>query len=108
MPDNNFEEIRNGLTNYTFSCLSAMPYTGNEAKHFLVSILSEEALKIAKDETDKFNLFAVKPMLRACNAIFTERVNCLKQIESSETIQQIEEYTLLIETIDKLIKTIKE
>lgn len=109
MPDNNFDEIRNGLTNYVFSCLAAMPYEGDQAKHFLVSILEEEALKIGKDESGKFNMFAIKPLLRACNAVFTERIDCLKEIESSLAIQQqIEEYALLITTIDKLINTIKE
>ena len=109
MSDNNFEEIRNGLTNYIFSCLSALPYEGNEAKHFLVSILSEEALKISKDENDETVMFAVKPMLRACIVIFTERIKCMKEIESSEVVkEQISEYNKLISTLTDLINTIKE
>ena len=109
MSDNNFEEIRNGLTNYIFSCLSALPYEGNEAKHFLVSILSEEALKISKDENDETVMFAIKPMLRACIVIFTERIKCMKEIESSEVVkEQISEYNKLISTLTDLINTIKE
>jgi hypothetical protein len=109
MPDNNFEEIRNGLTNYMFSCLSAMPYKDKEAKHFLVSILLEEALSISKDENEKIDLFAIKPMLRACNLIFTERLKCLKEIESSDlVIDQINDYNTLIKIISELIDNIKE
>ena len=84
MPDNNFEEIRNGLTNYIFSCLSATPYKGNEAKHFLVSLLAEEAIKISKDDDNSINLFAIKPVIRAVILIFTERIKCLKEIESCQ------------------------
>lgn len=109
MPENNFEEIRNGLTNYVFSCLTAMPYEGDQAKHFLVSILTEEALKISKDESDQTNMFAVKPILRAVVLIFTERVKCLKEIESSEVVkEQIIEYNKLISTLSDLITNIKE
>lgn len=109
MPDNNFEEIRNGLTNYIFSCLSAMPYEGDQAKHFLVSILTEEALKISKDDKEQTVMFAVKPILRAVVLIFTERIKCLKEIESSEIVnEQISEYNKLISTLSDLITNIKE
>jgi hypothetical protein len=73
-----------------------------------VSILEEEALKISKDDDNKFNMFAVKPLLRACIAVFKERVSCLEQIDPSIAINQIEEYNSVINVIDKLIDTIKE
>lgn len=109
MPENNFDEIRNGLTNYIFSCLQALPYEGKEAKHFLVSILSEEALNISRDEDKQIEMFAIKPILRACKVIFTERIKCLKEIESSEIVkEQISEYEKLISTLTELITNIKE
>lgn len=109
MSSENFEEIRNGLTNYMFSCLSAMPYEGNEAKHFLVSIMTEESLKIAKDADSNTNMFAIKPILRACVLIFTERLTALEDIDSSElVIEQINNYNKLISTLNGLIDNIKE
>ena len=112
MSSENFEEIRNGLSNYMFFCLSAMPYKGNEAKHFLVSIMTEESLKIAKDTDSKINMFAIKPILRACVVIFTERLTALEDIDSSElVIQQVEQinnYNKLISTLNGLIDNIKE
>jgi hypothetical protein len=92
-----------------FSCLSAMPYEGNEAKHFLVSIMTEESLKIAKDSDNNINMFAIKPILRACIVIFTERLTALEDIDSSELIiKQINNYNELISTLNGLIDNIKE
>lgn len=112
--NNNFDEIRNGLTNYIFSCLSAMPYEGDEAKHFLVSILTEEALNISKDSDNKISMFAIKPILRACLIIFNERINILQSVATSQrgahdVIQpQIDKYNQVIDTLNYLIENIKE
>ena len=45
--ENSYNEIRSGLTNYLFTCLSAIKNDDElKSKHLLVSILGEEALKL--------------------------------------------------------------
>lgn len=103
-----FTEVRNGLTNYVFSCLQCMPYEGVKAKHALVSILAEEALKISKDDENKTEMFAIKPLLRAVIAIFNERIECLKKVQASEIVKvQINDYESIVNKISNLIENIK-
>lgn len=103
-----FTEVRNGLTNYVFSCLQGMPYSGVQAKHALVSILAEEALKISKDSEGNVEMFAIKPLLRAVIVIFNERIECLKKVQTSEIVKvQINDYEDIVNKISNLIENIK-
>lgn len=107
--NDNFTEVRNGLTNYIFACLNGLPYEGVKAKHALISILAEESLNLSKDENNNIELFAIKPMLRAVVVVFDERIKCLKEAPSSEAInKQIAEYTNLVNIINNLINNINE
>lgn len=108
--DDNFNEIRNGLTNYIFACLNSLPYEGDKAKHVLVSILTEESLKISQDENNQINMYAIKPILKSIIYIFNERINCLKQLETSneQINKQILEYNNIISYFNQLIDNIKE
>jgi hypothetical protein len=104
-----FKEVRNGLTNYLFSCLQGMPYDGVQAKHALISILAEEALKLSKNENEEIELFAIKPLIRAIIVIFQERIKLLQTAPTSDAINiQICEYNTLINTLSNFLDIIKE
>lgn len=107
--ENKYEEIRNGLNNYIFSCLQAIPFEGNKAKHVLSSILLEESLKISRDENNELNMYAVKPILKACIVILIERINSIKKLPSSEQIRiQINNYEEVNNFLNTLVSRIKE
>lgn len=107
--ENNYEEIRNGLTNYIFACLQAIPFEGDKAKHVLTSILLEEALKNSRDENNNLIMYAIKPILRACVKIIDERIDSLKKISYlNQGCEQINNYEEAKTILNLLILKIKE
>lgn len=110
---NEYTEIRNGLTNFLFSCLKAI---GNKdelkSKHILISILEEEALKLTKGKDNNIEMFAAKPLIKAAIEIYKNKVAELKSLRiDDEKIDnqiniQIKEYENLIKNLETSIVNI--
>lgn len=110
MQTNEYPEIRNGLTNYLFACLKAIDNKNElESKHILVSILEEEALKLAKNDNGNIELFAAKPMIKAVIQIFKNKTTELKSLRmednklNSQIAAQIESYESIIKLLESSI-----
>ena len=102
---NSYNEIRSGLTNYLFTCLSAIKNDDElKSKHLLVSILGEEALKLIADD-GKYNLFASKPLIKAVIKIYENKISELKKLnmDNSDLQQQIDNNINLYNQIVKLL-----
>lgn len=116
MNDNNSTKtIRSGLTNYIGALLNASVLNPNEAKHDIVAMLTEESLKLAKIDNDYYDLFTLKPLLRAVVIIYQNKVNLLNQDLQKDIPPMIKEqllekqkiYNQMIQMTNKLIDEIK-
>jgi len=65
-------EIRQGLTQFVGAMLVNTSYEGQEARQIVCASLVEEALALTRQE-DKYEMFSVKPIIRATVAILQER-----------------------------------
>lgn len=110
---NEYTEIRNGLTNFLFSCLKAI---GNEdelkSKHILISILEEEAIKLSKNKNGNIEMFAVKPLIKAAIQVYKNKADELKLLKigdkkiDNQINAQINEYKNLIKNLETTIVNI--
>lgn len=108
MYSNDLTQIRAGLVNYIGACMAASPFEGKAARHSVVSIMMEESLKLSQEKDgDPFDIYVLKPMLRATSLVMKQRKAELEKIpRSQEVIAKIGEYEQLAEQLDDIIKLI--
>lgn len=112
MYSNNQYEIKAGLVNYIGAIMqSSLLKDDNAIKHETVALLLEEVSTISKNEDDKFNLYACKPILRLTVNIINERINELKFLNecenSLEITKTIQFYNQSIAVLNSLINNTK-
>ena len=107
-------EIRSGLVQYIGAMLEGTMYEENAAKQIACASLLEEAINICTytddNNTDKINLFAAKPILRASIIVLKQRKSdydeYLNTVEDEEMKNQIKNVTLVLDESIKLIESI--
>lgn len=106
---NDLTQIRAGLINYLGACVVASPFEGRAARHGVVSIMMEESLKMSQGkEGDAFDLYILKPMLRATSLVMKQRKAELEKIpRNPEVIAKMAEYEQLAKQLDVFIKLIQ-
>lgn len=106
MYSNDFTQIKNGLTNYLGATIKALPYDNVSAcKHELVAMLTEEAIKLSKEDNDTYNMYILKPLLRGTLNILKARINVLESLSINEEMKQlIINNKKAIEVLENIIK----
>lgn len=105
--------LRQGLVQYIGALMQNSNLEGKAAAQVVAAALSEEALKIAKTETE-YDFYVAKPILRASIVLLKERIKELRLLgETTEDIKpildtQIQTYENAITALDKLINSAKE
>ena len=105
---NDLTQIRSGLVNYIGACIQASPFEGKAARHTMVSILIEEALKLSQEkEEEPFDMYVLKPMLRGMIAIYQQRASEIEKLPQSEqTKEAIQNYRKQEEFITQWLKNL--
>lgn len=108
MYSNDLDQIRAGLVNYIGACVAASPFEGKAARHTAVSIMMEESLKLAQEKAgEPFDLYVLKPMLRATSLLMKQRKAELDKLPHTQEVKQkIGEYGQLATQLDDIIKLI--
>ena len=108
MYSNDLTQIRAGLVNYIGACVVASPFEGKAARHTVVSIMMEEALKLSQEEAgEPFDLYVLKPMLRATSLVMKQRKVELEKLPRTQEVKtKIGEYEQLANQLDDIIKLI--
>ncbi len=116
MYSNDSTQIQNGMVNYIGALISASKLPPKAARHDIVATLIEESLKLAEDmNTNEYDLYILKPLLRANVIIFEQQINKLnngiktlpKEI-SDNLSEQIQSYENLISIIKSMLKALEE
>lgn len=110
MYSKDFSVIKQGLTSYIGAMLEASNMeSGNMCRHNVVSILSEEALKLGREDDFSYNTYVLKPIIRATVFILDQRCKELSKIESnSSTEKVIQEYKSICNSLNNLLDITKE
>lgn len=106
MYSNDQTQIRNGLINYIGSLLNSSCFDGKAAKQNVVSILIEEAMKLSQNEDGKFDMYALKPLLRGTNVLLEQRINELSKLPKNISVKPIEDYNFIKDKLNKIISEI--
>lgn len=102
----NYAQIREGLTNFLFSCLASFNLDEKDSKQVLIGILLEEVLKLAKDEDDITDWYTLKPLSEAVIRLLRERIEILKGIPNTDNA--IKNYENIIKAFQVFIDEIKK
>lgn len=111
MYSNDYNQIKNGLVNYTGSLLKACPFDGELAsRQFVAATLIEEALNLIKNAGDDvtYELYVAKPLLRANVIVLENRKNKLKELPQTTSVKEtIKSYEDNIEFLNNIISSVK-
>lgn len=99
--------VRNALTNFIGAMALAMPLEPKYTKQEIAAVLMEEALKLAQDENGVYDLFTLKPMLRAQIAVLKQRISELQQLPAAVAKDQISLNEKIISEYERLINSLK-
>lgn len=109
MYSNDYNQIKNGLVNYTGSLLRACPFDGEKAsRQFVAATLIEEALNLIKNnDNETYEMYVAKPLIRANIIVLENRKNTLKQLPQTESVKEtIKSYEDNIEFLNNIVKSI--
>lgn len=107
---NDLVQIRAGLVNYIGAMLSASKYEDDYVKkHETVAIISEEMSKICKDDSDDYEMYVCKPLLRLVSNIAKNRFRILDELGNTNNIADKKNiYKNIFENIDKIVESINK
>ena len=107
---NDLATIRAGLVNYIGAMLSASEQEDDYIKkHKTVAILSEEMSKICKDNSNDYEMYVCKPVLRLVSNIAKNRFKILDELgNANNIIDKKNIYKNIFENIDKIVESINK
>ena len=102
------QAIRNSLWNFMGSLLTASMYEDKRNKESVTAVFSEELCKFCKDENDKIDILAAKPILKSSIWVLQNRKAEIEPLPvKSEAINKtIEELDNLIASLDMYVNKI--
>jgi hypothetical protein len=102
------QAIRNSLWNFMGSLLTASMYEDKRNKESVTAVFSEELCKFCKDENDKIDILAAKPILKSSIWVLQNRKAEIESLPvKSEAINKtIEELDNLIASLDMYVNKI--
>lgn len=110
MYSNDTTQIRTGMVNFIGALLNASKLPPKGIKQDVSAILIEESLKLAKDENGVYDLYVLKPLLRANKIVFE---NHIREIDSDakslpkdlreQLIQKRAMYKSIVDSMDYLL-----
>lgn len=107
MYSDDLSQIRGGLVNYIGAMINASPYESDAAKkHSVVAIILEEALKLCQDSNGEYEMFPIKPILRASSNILSSRAKILEQYNLANDVRV--KYENVSSNLDEIVSKIKE
>ena len=103
---NDQQQIRAGLVNYIGAMLSASKFDNEKvARHSVVAILLEEAMRLCKDEDGYFDMYTCKPIIRLVSAIAKQRAILLEELpKTQEVLAQIETYKFINKSLEEILE----
>lgn len=115
MYSNDSTQIRAGMVNFIGALLNASKLPPRGAKQDVSAMLIEEAIKLAKDENNVYDLYVLKPLLRANKLIFENHIreidNDAKHLPKEirdELILKREMYKKIVDSMDYLLSALEK
>lgn len=115
MYSNDSTQIRAGMVNFIGALLNASKLPPKGAKQDVSAILIEEALKLSKDENGVYDLYVLKPLLRANKFIFE---NHIREIDNDakglpkelrdQLVQKRAMYKQIIDIMDIILSALEK
>lgn len=105
MYSNDVTQIKQGLVNYIGAILNACPFEGRAARQFTASILIEEALKLAKEE-ETYDLYVLKPLIRACIILFENRMHEVEKLNNKEAKITAQHYRGMVGSLKHILQSL--
>lgn len=103
------QQLRGGLVNFIGTLISQSGFTGETARHSVVSTLTEESLKLTQNEEGVVNLYCAKPILRATVFILSQRIKMLEPLARDQNVNiKIKAYKNIVNELNSLIDSIKK
>lgn len=111
MYSNDPTQIRHGMVNYVGALVKASKLPPKAARQDVAAILIEEALKLAREEDNQYDLYVLKPLLRAINLIVQNRTNAFNELPvnmQKQASMALEDYLKLSDAATRILKTIEK
>lgn len=99
------EALRAALWNFIGAILNSSAYEGDDGKQTVVALISEELVKLCKDEDDKINMKIAKPILKSTEWLLRERANDITKLSVELEDNSLDKYA---EEISQLCTSIKD
>lgn len=115
MYSNDSTQIRAGMVNFIGALINASKLPPKGAKQDVSAILIEESLKLAKDEKGIYDLYVLKPLLRANKIIFENHIREIDN-DSKHLPKEIKEqfilkrqmYKQIVDSMDYLLSALEK
>lgn len=75
---NDTTQIRQGMVNYVGALIKASKFPPKGARQDVSAILIEEALKLARTDDGQYDMYVLKPLLRAVETVSQNRAHALE------------------------------
>lgn len=115
MYSNDTTQIRTGMVNFIGALLNASKIPPRGARQDVSAILIEESLKLAKDENNVYDLYVLKPLLRANKLVFESHIreidNDAKSLPKElreQLIQKRAMYKQIVDSMDYLLSALEK
>lgn len=110
---NDTTQIKQGMVNYVGALIKASKFPPKGARQDVSAMLIEEALKLARTEDGQYDMYVLKPLLRAVETVSQNRMNALydqvshlpKEVKK-EAEKTLEDYQLLHSASKRLLSTV--
>lgn len=109
MYSNDKTQIRQGLTNYIGALVTASKNdskTTRAVQQDVVATLIEESMKLAADENNVYDLYVLKPLLRATMLLLTQRAKEIEKLNLPQSKEVIQEYLRIVSSLKSIVDKI--
>lgn len=110
MYSNDKIQIQQGLTSYVGAILKTYEtknQSGRAAKQDVAATLIEEAMKLAADENNVYDIYVLKPLLRAVMLLLSQRAAELQKLNTHEASLIAHQYIAIVEELKKVVEKVK-
>ena len=101
------QNIHNSITNFIGALAVSMPLDPRVSKQEIAAVLLEETLRLAQDEDGVYDLFVLKPLLRAQVAVLRQRNSELAKLSITPAKEQIAMNEKIIAEYSRLIESLR-
>lgn len=109
MYSNDSVQIKQGLTNYIGAMIQALKSNGKSGravKQDVAATLIEEAMKLATDDEQIYDIYVLKPLLRGNILLLLQRVQELKKLDDPSAQTASDHYLKVVQQLKDIVDKI--